>query len=638
MTEGRPRQDASVDAGLARRIARIVEETGHGFWDWNPDSDAAHLSDAFLAVIGLDRANAPVDTTGFEQLIHPEDRSRALPALLSRGDVPPDGEIVLRFRHRDGRWVLLSSPVFFECAADGERRFTGIVRLVEPEDRDRRALVASEARFRDLAENVPGAIYRYSLFPDGRDAVDYMSPQCESVWGVPAEVIEANAQALWDIVFEEDFPEMQRTMMVSADTLEAWEHVWRVRTPSGTDKWLHGRATPRRQEDGTIVWNGVILDVSEQYRLETELRENQTQLARAQQLEALGHVTGGVAHDFNNLLSVIMGNAELLSLGGSPEQVSESAEQILTAAMRGSELTRSLLSYARRAPLAPTAVEVTGTLRAALALYRRFVPETIEIESRIPDTSCWIRVDRASLENALLNLVINARDAMSDGGRLNIEVEISDGEHCTMEIRDTGYGIAEADLEHVFDPFWSTKDPASGTGLGLSMVQGFVAQSGGRVEVRSRLGEGTAFTMHFPLCAPGEPGPAAQADPEGNPIEGRAVLVLEDDPAVRRTLVRILESSGARVLEADSGAAALELLDGGTPADLAIIDAVLPGKLQGQDVALRLREQRPDCRILILSGYANPATSDTLTELSDSRLVKPVRKRELLRVVATLLS
>lgn len=507
-------------------------------------------------------------------------------------------------------------------------------------------LEATNQRFADLAANVPGAIFRYILHPDGRDEVEYMSPGCLGIWEASADEIQGNASLLWSIIVPEDVPGMQASIGRSAEQLDAWQHRWRVITRSGRKKWLQGYGRPRRIEGGAILWNSLILDITVEVQAQEKLRDSDRLLAEAQKQDSIGRLAGGVAHDFNNLLAIIMGNAEVLLSGkvvGAPESY---LTDIVQAAQRGSDLTRSLLSFARRSDLRPVVIEVNEAIAGMHNLLSRVLPESISIETTLMAGLWQVRADRSALESALLNLVLNARDAMPKGGTLTIETanvrivedyiteraeDIPPGRYVMLAVSDTGAGIAPEVLDRVFEPFFSTKGPDKGTGLGLPMVQGFAKQSGGTVRVYSEPGHGTSVKVYLRATTGREP---AAPPPEDSMFSAGTgtVLLVEDNDAVRRTVRRTLEGAGYAVLEASSGDAAAAMLDpacGGF--DVVLTDVVMPGTLQGPELVHLIRDRRPDVPVIFMSGYPHEANvhGNGIRE-NDITLMKPVARVDLL--------
>jgi PAS domain S-box-containing protein len=354
----------------------------------------------------------------------------------------------------------------------------------------------------------------------------------------------------------------------------------------------------------------------------TEQKASQAALIQAQKMEAVGQLTGGLAHDFNNLLTIIIGNLSALQgkLGGDGgEAIGEYVTPSLHAARRGAELIRRLLSFSRRQTLEPTSVEVSGLVRNMTQLLTRTLGETIDVRLRLPEAPLYALADPHQLENAILNLALNARDAMTEGGTLTITLrarhidpilatlgEIAAGEYVQIDVSDTGQGIEPAVLARVFEPFFTTKPFGSGSGLGLSMVYGFARQSGGNIRILSTPGKGTSVRFVLPAAQP-----AAAAAVGSERTAGRGaratgpVLLVEDEPEVRKVIRMQLATLGYAVIEAADGVEALTLLENVDDIAVLISDSVMPGGLNGHELAERARALRPALPILLVTGYTS---------------------------------
>jgi len=380
-----------------------------------------------------------------------------------------------------------------------------------------------------------------------------------------------------------------------------------------SDLWLTVHAFPR--PSGLAVY---LQDISRLVAANDKLRV-------AAKMEAIGRLTGGIAHDFNNMLTVILGNIEALE--EEPPDSGETRETyaaIRRAAENASKLTRQLLAFARRQPLSPEDVDVARLVVGLDGLLKRTLGEVITLEIRCPPSLWLAHVDPDQLDNAIVNLAINARDAMAEGGRLTIEAanlsmrkpeadpfgEIRPGNYVVISVSDTGCGIPKELLGNVFEPFFSTKPHGRGTGLGLSMVYGFVNQSGGHAKITSEVGRGTTVRLYLPSSGegrrdPNEPpgGKTPRADEPGTPGGSEAILVVEDDAMVRETARGMLAGLGYRVSVAADGPAALSLIDGGLDPDLLLTDVLLPNGLDGLRLAEQITQRRPGARVLYMSGY-----------------------------------
>ena len=379
----------------------------------------------------------------------------------------------------------------------------------------------------------------------------------------------------------------------------------------------------------------VVTDVTEQKKIEA-------QLAQAQRIESLGQLTGGIAHDFNNLLTSILLNADVLA-GVLDDKLRPLAEAVRTAAERGADLTRRLLAFGRRQMLEPRPTDLRELLTGMEALMRRTIGEHIRIEFRNAADLWFATVDPSQLEHAVLNLALNARDAMPDGGRLTIEtancvfdadqasLEIKPGQYVMIAVGDTGVGMAPDALARAFEPFFTTKDVGKGTGLGLSMVYGFVKQSGGHARIQSEPGNGTVVRLYVPRAIVAEVAPSAAPAPSAELPRGKeTVLFVEDDPMVRQYTGQQIVGLGYKVITAENAVEALALVETGAAPDLLFTDVVMPGGMNGRQLALKLRQRWPNLRVLYTSGYAHGRlTIDGESVPSKYVLSKPYRRAEL---------
>ncbi len=389
--------------------------------------------------------------------------------------------------------------------------------------------------------------------------------------------------------------------------------------------------------NGRPIFTGFLRDV-------TAEREAEAQLRQAQKMESVGQLTGGVAHDFNNLLTVVIGSLDL-ALGKVQGEVQSVLESALQAAERGATLVQRLLAFSRRQTLIPEVLDLNRLAADMEDLLRRTLGEDIEIELKLNQPLWSALADRGQVENALLNLTVNARDAMPAGGKLTIETgnvhldedyaanspEVTPGDYVMLAVTDTGNGMPAEVLERAFEPFFTTKEVGKGSGLGLSMIYGFAKQSGGHVKIYSEVGHGTTVRLYLPrqaaaAVASGAPPPATQDHPRG----GEMILVVEDNADVRAFIVRHLHELGYRVIEAKDGPSALRILEEPTAVDLLLTDVVMPGGMTGRQLSDEARRRRPDLKTLFMSGY----TEDSIVHQGKldpgvNFLSKPFRRRDL---------
>ncbi|HJU16383.1 MAG TPA: ATP-binding protein [Stellaceae bacterium] len=383
-----------------------------------------------------------------------------------------------------------------------------------------------------------------------------------------------------------------------------------------------------------------------------ERQKVEAALQQAQRLEAIGQLTGGVAHDFNNLLTVVVGQAEMIiAAANGDERIVRMAGATRRAAERGAQLTSQLLAFARRQQLRPVLAAVQPLLVDVSQLVRRVIGEAITVEvSAEPDL--WLaHLDPGQFESAILNLAINARDAMPTGGRLTISarnapvagaearrLDLMPGDYVTVGVTDTGAGMAPEVQRRAFEPFFTTKDIGKGTGLGLAQIYGFVKQSGGTATIDSALGAGTTVTLYFPR-AEGRSAEEVPAAVDSAPVQGRGrtILLVEDQPEVREVIEMALAGFGFRILTAPDGVAARTVLESDEVIDLLLTDVVMPNGVSGLDLAQDARRLRQDIRIVLVSGYLRDADSRTVGVPGLILLEKPFSQKELAETVASAL-
>ena len=393
----------------------------------------------------------------------------------------------------------------------------------------------------------------------------------------------------------------------------------RYRCKDGSYRWISWVGVP---EDGMVYCSG--RDITEEKAAEAELAKTQEALRQSQKMEAVGQLTGGIAHDFNNILAGISGSLELLERRLAEGRYSGFERYILGAqcsARRAAALTQRLLAFSRRQTLDPKPTNINRLIGGMEELIRRTVGPSVEVEI-VGAGGLWTtRIDPSQLESALLNLCINARDAMPDGGGITIETankwldertakerELAPGQYVSLCVTDTGTGMTPDVVAHAFDPFFTTKPIGQGTGLGLSMIHGFVRQSGGQVRIYSEVSKGTTICLYLPRFTGG----TEETDPPetlhaSDPGRGESVLVIDDEPTVRMLMIEVLEEAGFVVIEAGDGFAGLKILQSDTRIDLLITDVGLPGGTNGRQVAEAARASRPDLKVLFITGFAENA-------------------------------
>lgn len=616
---------ASALQRIAGRIGRV------GGWSVDLQRDEVFWSPEIFEILEWDQDEPPPLSRTLD-LYPPEHRAEVQAALERCADdgTPFDLEAELETHQHRRLQVRVAGEA--ETGSDGEvRRVIGVFQDIT----EHKEMEAQRAELAGRLENVLENMSDAFLLLDIDWTINYINRAGERMLG--AQRSELLGRNLW-----EAFPDARDSVFSEhyERAMETGESVHFEAYFGPLEHWFEVNAYP--SEEGLAVYFGQT----------TEKRKLQAQLQQSQRLESLGQLTGGIAHDFNNLLTVILGNAELLveSLEGS-EDLEPIARTIGDAALRGAELTRRLLAFARRQPLEPEAVDVNRLIRDMESLLRRALGEQCEIQVTRGDVLWPAMIDAGQFESALMNLAINARDAMPGGGRLTIEtanVRIDDeyrlthpdasvGEYVMVAISDTGTGISEDIIGKVFEPFFTTKKKGRGTGLGLSMVYGFIKQSAGHIGIYSEADEGTTVRLYLPRARSEI---KARHESELPPDVGgsEAILAVEDDAAVREYAVNVLEALGYSVQTASSGKRALELLQQGIECDLLFTDVVMPGGMSGRELADQAFALRPGLKVLFTSGYTeNAIVHHGRLDAGVHLLSKPYRRDELARRVRRVL-
>lgn len=622
----------SAEAALRLSLERFnyaARATDDVVWDRNVVENRIWWNDGLQRRFGIPPEQVEDTVEWLRSRIHPDDRARIFQSMAEA--IAGDAEqwsSEFRFRRQDGSYAFVYDRGFFIRDDLGNAvRIVGA--MTDLSDRKQ-----NEDRLREQAMLLDRA--KDAILVRGLDhRIRYWNRAAETMYGISRE--QAIGKRVEDIVVYDDPAAFDEA---DAQVFEKGEWSGRLRQTAAEGKTItvDGHWTLLLDERGDPA--GVLkihTDVSERVDLEQRL-------AQSQKLEAIGQLTGGIAHDFNNLLTVIVGNADVLvdELSDQPELLSL-VEMIRTAGERGAELTGHLLAFARRQALEPRNVRPDELIDGMRGLLERTLGENIEFVVEHAADVSMVSVDPAQFESALLNLCINARDAMPGGGKLVIEtgnVELDDdyaeqrgdvlpGAYVRISVSDTGTGMSAAAAARAFDPFFTTKPRGQGTGLGLSMVYGFTKQSGGHVAIYSELDHGTVVNLYLPQVA-GKPEPATSIKPEENTHNGENILLVEDDDLVRAHALRLLESLGYRVTSASNGPEAMELLRGNVACDLLFTDVIMPGGMTGPQLAEAARALRPGLAVLYTSGYTeNAIVHHGRLDEGVSLLQKPYRKREL---------
>jgi len=641
-------RDLSDRVNIQAMLTEAIESTSDGFVYFDPDGKLVLCNQKYIEAYSYLKDVPKLQGVTFEQIIRWCVEKNYIDDPLARSD--PEAWVQLRLQHfhsppeepllhqlSDGRWLMVSDRRTPSGGLVGVR--TDVTERISIDQ----ALRESERRFRLL---VDGARDYAIVMLDPNGNVTSWNEGARQITGYEADdIIGRSHQAFW--------PPVRNAAGAPAAAL-------RTARESGR----YASREQRARKDGSLFWADVVIsridgdsdgappgfasimrDVTDRIAIED-------QLSHAQKMEAVGQLTGGLAHDFNNLLQVVMTNLEFVLDRSGDDDMSVRASDALRAAERGAELTSQMLAFARRQTLSPRRTDVHALIEELVGLLRRTLGENIAIDLRLAAMLRSVMIDRGQLENAILNLALNARDAMPQGGRLRIAAENLDfddayirqhpearrGRYVAISIADTGTGMPDDVRAHAFEPFFTTKEIGKGSGLGLSMVYGFVKQSGGHIQLDSAPGRGTTLTLYLPEAPSLGAGTGVKASSE--PLSrglGETVLVVEDNQDVRHLAVTMLGGLGYRVIEAADGPAALAELDASAEIKLLLTDVMLAGGMSGPDVARVARTRRPEVKLAYMSGYAGDAGGRTAIDPDVTFIAKPFTRTGFARAIRTAL-
>ena len=618
--EERLRQSEAQFRLMADAVPQIV-------WITDPQGRMEFFNKQWADYVGLpDMPSTAAQVS--ESYVHPDDDARTMAAFEKAQRSGAVFQVEHRIRRADGvyRWFLVRADPYrdertgkilrwFGASVDIQDRKTAESALVELNNTLEQRVEAAIAD-RDRTWNNA----RDLLLVVGTDGVfRAVNPAWTKVLGwLPDELV---GRSYLDLIHPDDHPTSEGALVTaSARELPVYEN--RYRHEDGSYRWISWVAAP---EAALIYASG--RDVTADRERQDELKQAQEQLRQAQKMEAVGQLTGGIAHDFNNLLTGVIGSLDMMQrqfAKGDVSKMERYTTTAITSANRAAALTHRLLAFSRRQPLDPKPVNANRLVTGMEELVRRTIGEAVQLEIVTAGGLWQTLCDPHQLESAILNLAINARDAMPDGGMLSIETcnahlddtyaarqrEVRSGQYVCISVTDTGVGMTADTIAKAFEPFFTTKPIGQGTGLGLSMIYGFARQSEGYAKIYSEVGKGTTFKLYLPRhygegeeeeCHHVELGEEHRAE------RGEVVLVVEDETAVRALVVDVLEELGYRALEAADGPSGLKLIQSMRRIDLLVTDIGLPG-LNGRQLADAAREKRPDLKVLFMTGYAENAT------------------------------
>ncbi len=632
-------------------LERRLDEARIGVWEWRADTRRMHCSPGAATLLGAGTAGLEASLEQYLSLIYPSDRVDVAQAIESAMASAADYRVEHRVCRGQGetRWITGVGRAL--CGENGKpNQIVGVLF-------DSTELRRSEDIRREHEETIRAMVessrdWIWAIGTDGE--FKYTNPAVEDILGYSPE--ELLGKVATSLIHEDDRPWLERELPGLVASRSGWKNVLlRWRHKNGEYRYIEANGIPICDSQGALKeFRGFARDATERIRFEEEKESLETQLLHAQKMEAVGRLAGGVAHDFNNLLTVILGNLDAALLHIAQEHsedadLIEALHEAAAGAERAGALTSQLLAFSRRQVSRPEHVDINRQLSDLERMLRRLLAENIDLVVTLAPCLPPVRLDLGQFQQVVMNLVVNAGDAMPEGGRLTISTreQILDDASCLLgpgdrgrrsvvvSVVDTGVGIAPDAIDHVFEPFFTTKAVGEGTGLGLATVYGIVAQAGGHIQVSSAPGSGTRFDVWFPVAeVTRQKSMPLRAGAKRLPGGHETVLVCEDEPIVRRLIVRTLARAGYVVFEAESGPEAIRLVDHQKPAlTLLVTDVIMP-EMNGHRLGEELRRLYPALRILYCSGYtADVVSHQGVLPMGSGFLPKPFKTEALLQRV-----
>ncbi|MFN7128530.1 MAG: PAS domain S-box protein [Brevundimonas sp.] len=659
VTDARAAESALRDSETRFRL--LADTAPVLIWVTDQNRQRAFVNQAYVAYFGSDYETARA--ADWRASLHPDDVERIIAESIAGEATGEPFSLEARYRRHDGEWRWLKS--FSRPRLNGKTviGFVGVAFDVTDMREAQARLAESEVRFRTVADSAPALIW----MTDDTSRMVFANKRYRRFCGIRSQ--KQLADAWRRLIHPDDEMVFEAAFLRAFQARDRFEALSRVNHPTLGLRWIRTEGVPRFDASGGFQgYVGASLDVTDAKRAEDDLKHinellevrvaealeekaaAEAHLMHAQRMEAVGRLTGGVAHDFNNLLTVVIGALDIILRSNDPAKTKKLGEAALAAARRGESLTHQLLAFSRRQALRPEALDLNGLIREGEPLLRRAVGEAVDFKVKLKRGGARVKVDPAQFEAALLNLVVNARDALGDvtggkGARITIQTmsctteqgqiaELAPGDYVCVTVSDNGSGMSAEVIDRVFEPFFTTKPVGKGTGLGLSQVYGFARQSGGGVHVTSTVGRGSEVRLYLPpLRAEDVVSPAAVSS-AGEPASTRGgrILLVEDDASVAAVALDLLESFGLEVQLAESGPHALEALRNAR-FDIMLTDIVMPGGMSGIDLARQAAQDWPEMRIALTSGYVGDDVDQALAGTPWPFLRKPYSTEQLRSIV-----
>ncbi len=619
---------------MATQIARIA------VWEWDYQTDALHWSPAVMDILGVEPDDFQGHVSDFLNRLVPEDKERVENALRAHIENRVPYDIEFEMFHTGGRRIAVAGQGQMIWSTDGSpQRMIGTVRDIS---------VTRSLEDRLLQAESMAKIGHWIFLVKENRAI--WSPETFRIHGWDPDSAEPDVEKAIGLYHPDDRNPVAENLGKALETGVFEEMDARLVLENGETRHVRIQAVPSFSEDGSPERIfGVLHD-------RTDLVEKERQLEHAQRLQAFGQLAGGVAHDFNNLMSVILGNLELLqdsAIAHQSENDREMIETSIRAIIRGRDLTQSLLSFARSASLQPEAVVPGELLSEVAGVLRRTIPASLRLTIMESGGTLPVFADRGNLEACLVNLALNARDAIDGPGEIkftaqDVDLEansvsrralgLESGRYVVFEVADNGAGISNEEIERVFEPFFTTKPSGSGSGLGLPRVKGFAEQSGGTVQIESEIGKGTVVRIFLPAHMDDVEKLGTTEGEIGQRGQRLRVLLVEDIEEVRHVVRKLLERRGHEVIDASNAKNAIEAFRTDSHIDVVLSDVVMPGEMQGPELVREIRKSDPAVQVIFMSGYARDITQQEHGINDDDQcLMKPVTQSELDRALASVL-